>query len=444
MKIPSELKNLARLFPTPLFVVGGAVRDDLLGHKVHDYDLSSSLRAEEVLTLLKDTPYKATPHSLKLGTLGINVGAHVMEYTAFRKDSYSLSGFHTPSVVEFDCSQLEDASRRDFTINALYYDILGERIVDLVGGLRDLQNKVLRTPREPEEVIKEDALRILRLVRFAVTLGFDVEEKTWEVVKKRASSLQEIAVERIREEFEKILIADTVNGVKDAQIRGIEMMVELGIMEYVSPEFLESIGVKQNPKYHVFDVYRHALETIRRVKPELRRVAFFHDIAKPRSIDVNGHMRSHSEKGAKMTKEIMTRLLYPKSVIERDARLVGAHMFDVKCNESVESVREFVLSHCDLIDDLLELKQADYVAHKLDESESPSARVIREVRDAMVERGVAFSVKELAVSGIDLIELGVEPQERARALNALLVYGARMGRALTREESLRYIESIKR
>lgn len=443
MKIPSELKELARLFPAPLFVVGGAVRDDLLGYGVHDYDLSSSLTAEEVVFLLKDTSYKVTPHSLKLGTLGIKVGEFTMEYTAFRKDSYSLSGAHAPSEVEFNCSQEEDARRRDFTVNALYYDILGEKIVDLVGGLDDLKERILKTPREPEEVIKEDALRILRLVRFSSALGFSVEEETQKVVKERASSLQEIAVERIREEFEKILVADTVNGVKDAQIKGIEMMVDLGIMQYVVPEFLESIGVCQNPKYHIYDVYHHSLETVRRIKPELRRVAFFHDIAKPRSIDVNGHMRSHAKKGAEMTKGIMTRLLYPNRLIERDSRLVEAHMFDVKCNESVESVREFVLRYFDLIDDLLELKQADYVAHKLDESESPSAKVIRQVRNEMLENNVAFSIKELPIGGTELIELGVEPAGRAKVLNDLLLYGATLGRGLSKEESLEYINSIK-
>ena len=443
MKIPSELKKMARLFPVPLFVVGGAVRDDLLGFGVHDYDLSSYLTAEEVVSLLKNTPYKVTPHSIKLGTLGINVGDFTMEYTAFRKDSYSLSGAHTPDKVEFNCSHLEDAKRRDFTVNALYYDILGEQIIDLVGGLEDLKNKILRTPRDAEEVINEDALRILRLVRFASSLGFDVEENTLRVAKEKACSLKEIAVERIRDEFEKILISDTVNGIKDAHIKGLEMMVDLGIMQYVVPEFLEGIGVEQNPKYHVYDVYHHAMETIRVIKPSLRRVAFFHDVAKPRSVDARGHMRSHAIKGAAMTREIMNRLLYSHREINWTVKLVEGHMFNVKCNEPIETIREFVLRHYDVIDDLIDLKQADYVAHGIGDGESPSAKIMRQVRDDMVANKVAFTIKELAIGGVDLIEMGIEPAERSRVLGALLQHGAIQGRALSREESIEYVSSIK-
>ena len=441
MIIPDELKKLAKLFPTPLYVVGGAVRDALSGREVHDYDLTSSLVAEEVLSLLSGTEFKASPHSLKLGTLGIKVGSWVMEYTAFRRDSYAGSGSHAPEKVEFNCTQLDDALRRDFTVNAIYYDILKGEIVDPLGGVEDIKRGVLRTTRAPGEVMEEDALRILRLVRFACSFNYEIEESTYLEARARAHTLQEIAVERIREEFGKILVSDTVNGVKDAHIRGIKLMVELGLMEYVVPEILEGIGVKQNAKYHVHDVFNHTLEAVRVAPQHLRLVAFLHDVGKPRSIGPDGHMTGHAKVGAEMTRVIMTRLLYPHRDVEYAVRLIENHMFNVKCNLPADDVRVFALNNYDILLDLCDLKNADFYAHKMEMGESPAGRVLQNEYTGMLASGVAFSVKDLPVSGQDLIDEEVAPEKRATLLKALLTHGARLGRALTKEECLAFIRN---
>ncbi len=441
MNIPVALKNLATLFPVPLYVVGGAVRDYLLGYKLSDYDLASSLTCEEVMGLLKDTKYKATPHSLKLGTLGVKVDGLTVEYTAFRKDSYSLKGNHLPERVEFNCDIKEDALRRDFTVNALYYDIKNDEIVDLVGGVEDVKNGVIRAVREPKEVIKEDALRILRMVRFSAKLGFKVEENTLRVAKEEVSSLQEIAPERIREEFNKILVADTENGIKDAQIRGLELLIKIGAMQYVVPEILEGIGVKQPPRHHAYDVFGHTMHAVEAAPPHLRLAAFLHDVGKPRAIDEEGRMTEHPLVGAHLTKVIMNRLLYPRQEIEKTVRLVKHHMFDIKCLQDECTVREFILENFDILDDLIALKKADHVAHGKKSGVSPSAVRLSDVREEMLKNKVAFTLKELPVGGKTLIDLGVPPKERGEVLRALLEYGAFIGRALSVEECVSYVKS---
>lgn len=443
MNISQDLKRLAQLFPAPLYVVGGAVRDFLIGKEVHDYDLTSPLPADKVVALLSETEFKTTPHSLRLGTIGIKVGDMVMEYTAFRKDSYAKDGGHLPQKVEFNCTQIEDAERRDFTINAIYYDVIKEEIVDPLGGLEDIKNKIIRTTRRPDDVMEEDALRILRLVRFSSSLGYDIEDKTYNSAKRRAYTLGEIAKERIREEFEKILVADTVCGIKDAQIRGIELMVELGIMKEVVPEMLESLSVKQNAKYHAYDVYHHVLETVKLVPPHLRLVAFLHDVGKPRSIDNKGHMRAHASVGASMARGILTRLRYPKKDIGRVVKLISTHMFNTKCDCSIEDVRVFILENQGIIDDYCILKQADFIAHGKESGISPSVQVVKDTREDMVKNGTAFNLKELPIEGRDLIVLGVEPSKRGVCLKGLLDYGARQGRALSREECIQYVKRIK-
>ena len=440
MKISNELKQLASLFSEPLYVVGGAVRDHLIGYEVHDYDLASSIRAEEVVEMLKGTPFTTTPHSLKLGTLGIKVGDEVVEYTAFRKDSYSCSGVHSPEKVEFDCSIEEDARRRDFTINAVYYDIKKECYVDPLNGIEDLKIGVIKTTREPGKVLEEDALRLLRLVRFSASLGFKIDKETYREAKLRADTIKEIATERIRDEFNKILVSDTVNGIKDAQIEGIKLMVDLGIMEYVVPEILEGIGVKQNPRYHVYDVYNHILETVRVVPPRLRLVAFLHDVGKPRSVTEEGRMQDHAPIGAGMTRVIMNRLLYPHRETERTVRMVENHMFNIKCNLPDDVISAFIIKNADILDDLLELKKADYTAHGMNDDVSPAALKIIEVYENMLKNKVAFTVKDLPIGGRELIELGVSPEERGELLNSLLTYGAYLGRGLTKEECLSYVK----
>ncbi len=439
MVISKELKKLSKLFPVKLYVVGGAVRDSLLNYELSDYDLSSSLMGEEVIELLKGSEFKVTPHSLKLGTLGIKVGNTTMEYTAFRKDSYKKTGEHSPTDVQFKVDIYEDAKRRDFTINALYYDILEEKIVDPLGGLEDLKKGVIRTTRAPYEVFQEDALRILRMVRFSVSLGFEIEESTFLEAQNKAHTISELAPERVREEFDKILVADTLHGIKDAHIKGIVMLVKCGAMKEIIPELLEGIGVAQPKKYHAYDVFNHMLNTVKVAPPSLRLVALLHDVGKPRSIDEEGHMTEHPYVGATMARDILMRLRYPIKEIDKICKLIAIHMYDVKCILEDSAVRVFILRNYELLEDLLKLKQADFLAHGKESGENPSVTKLRRVWGEMLVSEVPLTLKDLPVDGKTLVALNVKPNERSKMLNSLLEQGAYLGRKLTKEECISYI-----
>ncbi len=444
MMVSKELKKLSEIFPVKLYIVGGATRDYLLGHKLSDFDLSSSLTADEVVELLRGTEYAVTPHSLKLGTLGIKVGKHSMEYTAFRRDSYAVKGTHSPNRVEFNVDIEQDAFRRDFTINAIYYDIQDEKFLDFTGGLEDIKKGLMRTTREPKSVFEEDALRILRLIRIASKLGLDIEKNTLSEAKKHAHLLREIAVERVRDEFNKILISDIENGISDAHICGLLLLVEIGAMEYIIPELLETIGVQQPGRYHAYDVYGHTIQAVRLAPPQLRLVALLHDIGKPRSIDEEGKMTEHPYVGAQMARDIMLRLKYPHREIERVSQLIEKHMYDLRCLMSDASRRIFILNNQEIIFDLIELKKADHAAHGKHDGISPSALNLQRVYAEMIERDVAMKLKDLPIGGEALIDLKVKPKDRSSVLNALLEHGAYLGRKLTKEESIDFIiERIK-
>lgn len=441
MEISAVLKELAGLWRGKLYVVGGAVRDAVLGVPTTDVDLASPLTADEVRALLADTPFKAEPHSLKLGTLGIYKDGEKFEYTAFRTDSYDMRGAHSPSSVSFGSTLEEDALRRDFTVNALYYDIKEEKITDVTGGLKDIGLKLIRTVRAPETVIAEDALRIMRMVRFAASYGFGIDACVMECATAMSSNLTNVAPERIREEFDRILAADAVCGIKSAPRRGLELLTECGAIDYIVPELKEGVGVEQNKHWHRYDVYGHILSTVEHAPSEIRLAALFHDIAKPVLKRETGVTAGHAERGAEIAETRMSALRYPKAKTAEVKELVAAHMFDLKCNESEEALRLFVQEHIGIIDKLCMLKDADWAGGGIREGSNPSADRIRALLPAMRAEGVAFSVRELKVTGEDLKD--IEPARRSVALEELKRLTAVNAAARTRSGALAFLGKFK-
>lgn len=443
MQIPNALSLLAARFPVPLYIVGGAVRDSIAGFPVSDLDLAAAFPPKAVIALLKDTEYTVSPTSLKLGTLKIKHAAFEAEYTAFRVDRYSGTGNHAPDAVRFTKDIEEDACRRDFTVNAVYYDIRAREYVDPTGGLADAARGLLRTPGEPESIFAEDALRILRMVRIAAETGYQIEEKTYAASKKRVQTLQELPPERIREEFEKMLVADTKNGIRDAHVRAIEMMVEMGAMRYVLPELLEGIGMEQRPDFHRYDVYGHIVAAFRAAPPRIRLAALLHDIAKPRVKRETGSYRGHDVRGGEMTKEIMMRLRYPKREVERTARLARLHMYDLTCETGPKKLRVFVLRNADILDDLILLKHADTAGQGMGNLCNLAAARLEKTRDAMRAEGVPFSVRGLKVHGEDAVGLGIAPKHRGAALGAVLEAVARGDIPNERGAQMKFLESYR-
>lgn len=436
MTIVSLLKDKA-----PLFVVGGAVRDELLSYPVSDFDLCGPLAPEELeKTLCGLFAFKGI--NPRIGTVKISCGKEFCEYTRFRKDSYPLSsGRHTPSDVTFVDTLEEDAFRRDFTVNALYKRLSDGKIFDPTGGLLDLERKRIRTTRAPEKVFSEDGLRLLRLVRFASTLGFEIEEKTFEAAKANAALLADISPERIREEFMKILVADERYGVRGAVFRALELTRSLGLFSYFLPELLEGIGVVQNSKYHMYDVYYHTLHTVEAAPPRLRLAALLHDIGKPLCVRRDGNMFMHAVESAEIAERVMKRLRFSNKEIAFVKEIVRWHMFDFNGEAGENKKRLYVLREWDVLEDLVAIKNADSVGTGCF-TENVFANRLLELKRRMKEEGVFVSVRQLPVRGGDLAALGIEERLRAAVLNGLLEKQALAGAKRDKESLTKLIPAV--
>ena len=409
----AELKRLAKLFPPerPLYAVGGCVRDEILGREVFDIDLTSACLQEEAEKYAKAAGMRVLLGSKRLGTVMIK-GEKSYEYTPFRVDSYPAgSGVHKPTSVRFTEDIEEDARRRDFTVNALYYDILRGDTLDLLGGKADLDARLLRAVDDPRRVLGEDGLRIMRLYRFVAVLGFSAEEKTAAAAREMSGLLGDIAPERIRVELDKLLAGEHA-------AEGLRGLIGCGAMRVIMPEFCENIGVKQDPAFHMYDVDEHILRTVEYAPPRLRLAALLHDIGKGRCVREEGNMYRHAQVSAQMAEEIMTRLRYSKEQTRRTVRLVAAHMTDMRGDMRESKLRRFVAKNADIIDDLTELIIADARAACGNADREKCLRIAR-LRDKMQNEGVPFGVGELAINGNDVMAFGYKGEEIGKVLNEL-------------------------
>lgn len=409
----AELKRLAKLFPPerPLYAVGGCVRDEILGREVFDIDLTSACLQEEAEKYAKAAGMRVLLGSKRLGTVMIK-GEKSYEYTPFRVDSYPAgSGVHKPASVRFTEDIEEDARRRDFTVNALYYDILHGDTLDLLGGKADLDARLLRAVDDPRRVLGEDGLRIMRLYRFVAVLGFSAEEKTAAAAREMSGLLGDIAPERIRVELDKLLAGEHA-------AEGLRGLIGCGAMRVIMPEFCENIGVKQDPAFHMYDVDEHILRTVEYAPPRLRLAALLHDIGKGRCVREEGNMYRHAQVSAQMAEEIMTRLRYSKEQTRRTVRLVAAHMTDMRGDMRESKLRRFVAKNADIIDDLTELIIADARAACGNADREKCLRIAR-LRDKMQNEGVPFGVGELAINGNDVLAFGYKGEEIGKVLNEL-------------------------
>lgn len=428
LNIPKNLEELADIFfPfAPLYMVGGGVRNSLLNYKVTDYDIASALTVDRVEELLEGSKFEIIAKYKRTGTVVIKAYNLKFEYTTFRQDSYPLSsGVHKPIDCVFTDSIEVDAKRRDFTCNALYYDIKARKIIDLVGGVQDIKNKVLRTVREPEQTLSEDALRIMRMVRFAIQLGFTIDKDTLSQSKRYSGGLKDISKERIKEELVAIFEGVFKYNSKDQGVKpsdGIRLLVDIGAMQYIIPELLDTIGVPQNPKFHIFDVYNHTLMAVDNLPPRLMMAGLLHDIAKPVMQKENGNMYMHELRGADMAKDIMTRLKFSNSEIEKTSKLIAIHMFNVDGKTRKSKCRVFIADNIDNFDDFITLKRADGMATNPLCYDDSIANSMIEIKNQMLEDGIPMKVKELPISGGDIAALGYQGKEISETLNKIRLW----------------------
>ncbi|MCR4662113.1 MAG: CCA tRNA nucleotidyltransferase [Clostridia bacterium] len=441
--IPEELKQLSTLFEKDLFVVGGYVRDSLLNYVEHDCDLCGPATPNEVIKYLENSPFIVHVESKKMMTLCIIGKESRYEYTTFRIDSYT-SG-HRPNDVVCTNDISIDAQRRDFTINALYYDVKKEMLLDPLNlGLNDLEKKTIRTTRAPELVFAEDGLRLMRLARFAASLDFTIDENTKKEATIHASLIKDISPERIKDELNLLLVSDIKYGVSDAIINGFDILREIGVLEIILPELTLGYGLEQRPDYHKYDVYYHILHTVKEADVSVRLGALMHDIAKPYCKLTFGYYRGHDYYGEKMCRKILTRLCYSKEIIDETATLVLTHMFNQDRKTSINKQRLFVLKYNKYLDKIYLIKYADWKGGGLAEGDVlESAEDLLKVRNEMLAEQVPFSVSELKVNGYDFVHTftKIPPVERKNVLNNLLHDCViDINRYRTREQQLAYLE----
>ncbi|MCL5109855.1 MAG: CCA tRNA nucleotidyltransferase [Chloroflexi bacterium] len=356
-----------------LYLVGGSVRDDLLGRPGKDLDLTTDARPEEV----KRLAMAAKPSGLytvgeRFGTIGLVFGDLHVEITTFRAEQYPPHS--RKPVVSFGTSLADDLSRRDFTINALARDVLSGRLFDPYGGLRDLRDKVVRAVGVPAERFAEDPLRLLRAVRFAVQLGFDIDPETAAGIAETASTLAKISRERVAEEMNRILLSPEPT-------RGVRLLWELGLLPFVIPEMMEMVQMDQG-RYRHKDVFEHTLLVLERVAPDLplRWAALLHDIAKPRTFSYEGgevRFWGHEHLGEQIARSITQRLRLDGRTVEAVARLVRMHLranqFDETWTDG--AVRRLVREAGEDLWRLFDLSRADVTSHRPLRVELALARV---------------------------------------------------------------------
>ncbi len=425
MTIPKEVKSVIEGLQNAGFeayIVGGCVRDFLLDKEPKDWDVTTNAKPEEIQKVFPDSFYENNFLTVTVRTGSENPLLAEIEITTYRLEAKYSDKRH-PDEVKYAKKLEDDLSRRDFTVNAMAMNDK-KKITDLFDGQKDLKNKIIRTVGNPEERFSEDALRILRAVRFAATLGFAIEEKTAEAIKKNSVWLEAISKERIRDEFVKIIMSD------NAAV-GVDLLRELGMLKFVLPELMENYGVGQN-KHHIYDCYTHAIKALeftakKKCNMQVRMAALLHDIAKPRvkvGDGINSTFYNHEIVGAKMTFEILNRLKFSRKDVEKITKLVRYHLFYYNVDEvSESSVRRLVKNvGPENMEELLEVRQADRIGSGVPKAEPYKLRHLKYIIDKVSQDPI--SVGMLKVDGKNVMEvLNIQPGPKiGQILDVLLGY----------------------
>lgn len=358
--VPPWLKNLAQYFSDnhhQFYLVGGAVRDQLLAQPVKEWDAATDAHPDMIEKLLRDFGAK------QIGTIGKRFGtitatfeAEIVEITTFRSESYEITS-RQPTVT-FGQTIQEDLSRRDFTVNAIAYEILSGKVLDPYNGAGDMAQKIIRTVGHPEERFSEDPLRMLRAIRFMVTLGFIIEYPTLHAIKSEGERFAILSAERVAQEMDKILLVEEPSF-------AIRALTETGLINYILPELLPSIDLEFEPGTHK-DIYGHILQVLDQTPPklELRWCALLHDIAKPetrKKIGGEYHFLGHEVIGAKIAKTVLRRLKYSNEFVDYVSKLVYLHQ-RIPNDDGLwtdGAVRRFVRDAGDCLEDLFTFAGAD-------------------------------------------------------------------------------------
>ena len=435
-KIPQDVISCAKKLSQAGFsayLVGGCVRDILLGVEPKDWDLTTNARPEEIQEIFPDSVYEN-----QFGTVGVKTDSEnpklkIIEVTTFRIEGKYSDKRH-PDEIKFAETVEEDLSRRDFTVNAIALDVsqsqkleignwkLEINLVDPYAGQKDLKNKVLRAVGEPEKRFQEDALRLMRAVRLAAEFDFKLEAETQKALKNNSSLLKQIAKERIRDEFVKLLMTKNAKS-------GTQMLEDLKLLEWVMPELREGIDVGQN-KHHIYNVWEHNLLSLdyaaqKEFSLELRLASLLHDVGKPRTKrgeGVDSTFHGHEIVGARMTKKILENLKFSREITEKVTHLVRYHLFYYNVGEVTEAgVRRFIsrvgIEH---IDDLIKLRQSDRIGSGVPKAVPYKIRHLLFMIDKV--RKDPISPKMLKIDGLKVMStLQIQPSPKVGWILGILL-----------------------
>ncbi len=436
IQMPNKVRTIIRTLQEhgyEAYAVGGCVRDSLLNQAPEDWDITTSATPEEMKSLF----FKTIDTGIKHGTITVLLGKETFEVTTYRIDGKYEDGRH-PREVKYTRSLKEDLLRRDFTINAMAYNEK-DGLVDIFGGMDDLKAKKLRCVGDAKKRLSEDALRILRGIRFSAQLGFSIETATRNAMRELSSLLKRISAERIQAEFLKILLSPRPDMLREAYL--------LGITKEFIPEFDILMETEQETPHHMYTVGEHTLHALLNVRADkvLRLTMLFHDIGKPalKTIDEDGvaHFKQHPCKSAEIAEQVLRRLKFDNDTIRAVTKLVYYH--DCRMTPTQKNVRK-ALNRIgeELFPLYLEVRRADMLAQStylreekmrnIDETEAAFQEILR--------LNQCTSLKTLAVTGKDLIDAGMSPgKELGEMLQKLLELVIDDPELNTKEALLKYI-----
>lgn len=396
------------------YVAGGAVRDLIMNKMPNDYDIATDAKPDDVKKLFR----KTIDTGIKHGTVTVIENGEGYEITTFRKDGAYSDNRH-PSEIEYVKDKRIDCLRRDFTINAMMYNP-ESGLVDFFCGRRDIRKHIIRCVGKPEDRFKEDALRMLRAVRFKAQLGFEIEERTELAIRKYAVLIKKVSKERILDELNKILLSDNPDGVRDLH--------RLGLLKFILPELERCFGEKQRNKFHIYDVGEHIMQTIKNTPPDLilRWAALLHDTGKPccSSVDSNGiiHFYGHHRESRRITVDVLHKLHMDSNSIRDIALLVENH--DYRVEPSFGAVKRMMSkTGADLFEKLLTLQKADNAAKNPELLPEKLKRIDGglEIYREVLAKNQPYRVTDLVLNGRDLMEIGYrQGKEIGDTLKALL------------------------
>lgn len=424
--IPDEVRRVAEALHKGKFeayLVGGCVRDLILGREPKDWDIATNAKPEAIQELFDDSVYEN-----QFGTVGVKTESDdprlkIVEVTTFRIEGKYTDKRH-PDEVRFAKTIEEDLSRRDFTVNAMAIDPADANgaIIDPFSGAADLKDKTVRTVGDSKERFNEDALRLLRAVRFSVELGFEIEFNTRRAIESEAGLLEMISKERVRDELAKIIMAPRASD-------GIVLLESLDLLRYVLPELREGIGVGQN-LHHIYSVFEHSVRSLEYTAKQgyslpVRLAALLHDVGKPRTKAGDGlhsTFYQHEYVGARMVAKALDRLKFSRDIVERVVRLVRYHMFYYNVGEVSEAgVRRFLMRvGPEHIDDLLKVREADRIGSGVPKAFPYKLRHLLFMMEKVKHDPI--SPKMLKIGGEDIMrELAVPPGPKIGQVLAILL-----------------------